>query len=436
MESFDVVVVGARCAGASLATFLARAGIRVCLIDRARFPSEVPSTHAVQPNGVHVLRRLGVAESLAARTTPVRHGTMALDDLRIPMPDIDERAGAPILNVRRSLLDTALVEAAAESGVDVRARTPVTGLIERDGRVAGVETPSGPVGARLVVGADGCRSTVARLTGAAEYATTAPGRIFAWAYFDGASGHGDGMWFGRVGGHAFLASPTDDDLFMVAASPSISLRDEVVADPAAALWAGLDDWPELKGMVADARRVGPVKLVPRWHGYFRRSAGPGWALVGDAGHFKDPTLGQGIADALRQSSALAEAVAGADDVDAATHGWWRWRDRDAWAMYWFSAELGADGPLPALSREMVRLLADDPTQVDRLMRVFDHQIPPSDVFTPGLALRAAATAWRPGARRSVLREATAAVAGEIRQMRRPRHPAYRPVARKGELATA
>ena len=98
------------------------------------------------------------------------------------------------------------------------------------------------------------------------------------------------------------------------------------------------------------------------HGFFRESAGPGWALVGDAGHFKDPTPGQGIADALRQCERLADAIegglgGGAAALDAALRDWWRWRDEDAWEMYWFAHDMGAAGPIPPLLLHAQRRMA-------------------------------------------------------------------------------
>ena len=94
-------------------------------------------------------------------------------------------------------------------------------------------------------------------------------------------------------------------------------------------------------------------MMSRWHGFFRESAGPGWALVGDAGHFKDPTPGQGISDALRQSVELAGAIesalGGSSDADRVLRDWWSWRDADAWEMYWFAQDMGDPDRAPRLS---------------------------------------------------------------------------------------
>ena len=428
VDEFDVVVVGGRVAGASVAIRLARAGLRVCVLDRAHFPSDVPSTHGIQPGGVAILRELGCYDRLAALTEPIESGTVIVDDARIDFDDAGELLGAPMLNLRRSALDIVLLEAASEAGAEIRTSTAVTGLLREHGRVVGVVTGAGPVRARLVVGADGARSTVARLVGAEEYRRTAPGRLFLWGYFEGTDHPKGHVWLGRIDDHGYLASPTDGGCFMAVVAAPMSRKAEVLADRHAAFAAGLRAWPELDAVVAPGRRIGPLHAMPEWHGYFRRSAGPGWVLVGDAGHFKDPTPGQGIADALRQTTALATAVVTGLDghrrpgLDRALRRWWSWRDRDAWAMYWFARDLGAAGPVPLLQQEVMRRVAADPRRSRRLLQVLNHDLPPGKLFTVPLALSALAgeLARRKGQRRRLLREAGAVVADELRHLSPPR----------------
>jgi menaquinone-9 beta-reductase len=124
-----------------------------------------------------------------------------------------------MLSARRVTLDAILIEAAAAAGAEVRTQTAVTGLIEQRGRLAGVKTKSDELRAPLVVGADGVHSAVARLVGAAKYDQTPAGRIFTWAYFEGAHTDDDHMWLGGIGDHGFLAFPTDAGLFMAGCRP-------------------------------------------------------------------------------------------------------------------------------------------------------------------------------------------------------------------------
>jgi 2-polyprenyl-6-methoxyphenol hydroxylase-like FAD-dependent oxidoreductase len=426
-EQFDAIVVGARCAGSPLATMLSRAGLRVCLVDRATFPSDTPSTHGIQPCGVQVLERLGVRDAVEATTEPVEHGLLAFDDNRVEVTQFDRKVGAPMLNVRRVTLDAILLEAAADAGVDVRTGTSVTDLVESDGRVAGVETTAGTLTAPLVVGADGARSTVARLAGAHEYSQTPARRVFLWGYFEGVPGE-NRVWLGRIGDCAYLASPTDEDLFLAAVVPPVDRWEELRADRDRHYAEGLDGWPELRDHIGAAKRVGPVRMMSRWNGFFRESAGPGWALVGDAGHFKDPTPGQGISDALRQvvelSGAIERALGGGADPDRVLREWWAWRDRDAWEMYWFAQDMANPTRAPLLSRVVEERLAGDPALVEDLLRVLNHELPPSELFGPRLGVSALGTALRRerGRRWQLLGEARALAGEQVRRRKPPALP--------------
>ena len=273
-EQFDVVIVGARCAGSPLATMLARRGLRVCLLDRSRFPSDSLSTHVIQPCGVQVLERLGVLDAaFAAGAVPVTRFTLLDEDLRIDAEIAPDAFGAPGLCLRRLKLDHLLVEAAAAAGAEVRTGAGVTGLLWNQSRVTGVETRDGALRASLVVGADGRSSTVASLVGASEYRVEPPGRLFSWAYFEGVDEDEGRLRLGHLGGVAYLSCPTDSTLFMAGVCPRMDVRDAYLADREGGFAAGIEGWPELVGLLAGARRVGPVRVLADWHGYLREAAG-------------------------------------------------------------------------------------------------------------------------------------------------------------------
>lgn len=395
---FDVAIVGARCAGAPLATMLAKRGRRVCLLDRATFPSDTPSTHVIQPSGVMALGRLGVLDTvLAAGAVPITRFTLVHEDVRIDAELGAEIFGAPGLSIRRLTLDELLVGAAAAAGAEVRTGVSAVGLLREDGRVGGVETRRGPVRARLVVGADGRRSTVAELVGAARYRVTPPGRVFAWAYYEGVAATEGRLRLGRIGDLALLATPTDGGLYLAGACPLQEARAEFLADREQGLATGISTWPELADLLKGARRVGPVRVVANWQGFLRQAAGPGWALLGDAGHFKDPTPAQGISDALRQAERLADAIGPALDretgLDAALERWWRWRDRDASEMYRFASDMGASIS-PIVAHEVLGGVAADSDATAKLLHVLNHDIAPAELFTAGRIARAIGRAAR------------------------------------------
>jgi flavin-dependent dehydrogenase len=170
--------------------------------------------------------------------------------------------------------------------------------------------------------------------------------------------------------------------------------------------------------------------VLKFECFFRESAGPGWALVGDAGHFKDPAPGQGISDAFRQAEALAPVILGAINdsaaaLDAAMKDWARWRDRDAAEHYWLATDFGAAGRAPGVVVEVTRQLYQQGRSAE-LGDVFQHRAKPSAVFTPPVVLKAVASAMRkPGADRAqILREARALIALDSRRRRQNRNPEF------------
>ena len=433
MDQHDVVIVGARCAGSPLATMLANAGVDVCVVDQARFPSDTLSTHAIQAHGVAILERLGVRSTLLDRgATELEQFTLINDDVRIdgtPGPD-----DLPPLCVRRVTLDEVLVEAAEEAGAEVRTRTRVTGLVVDGDRVAGVETADGPIGARLVVGADGMRSDVAEWVGAREYHVNPGGRMFAVAYFEGVTDMSGHLRIGRVGDNAFIAAPADGGQYMVGVGISLSDKETFTADRERGLDVGLRAWPELADVVAGSTRVSPIKMITEWHSFFREAAGPGWALLGDAGHFKDFTPGQGISDALRQTDHLVPAIVtglAADSdaaLDAELQRWWAWRDDDAWDMYWWAADLGSAGGSTPLETRVLRNVSKLEDGALQLFKVFDHQIAPAELFTNRRLVLASlqALADRPGKIGSTLREVVTA-AKEQRRRERARPSSTEPL---------
>lgn len=423
MDQFDVVVVGARCAGSALAIYLARAGMRVCLVDKATFPSETPSTHVIQPRGVAILAELGALEPVLEHgAAQLTYFSLVIDDVRI-----DGRLGDafpyPGLNVRRTVLDHALSKVAVNAGVELRTGCRVTGVRTSGTRVIGIDTVDGPVHAALVVGADGRSSVVAKSVGARKYLVKPAGRIPVWGYF--ATGPQEPrLRIARRDNLAFLASPTDSGLYMAAVAIDHREADHFNRDREANYHNALRSWPELDDIIRDADRDGPLRVMSNWHSYFRESAGPGWALIGDAGHFKDFTPGQGISDALCQAKSLSMQISksvgcAAAKQDAAIKRWWRHRDRSSYDMYWFAMQMAPPGPPSPLVTELIRQVAAAPDGATTLLKVINRDLPSTKLFTTPRLLAAGFITLRnhPDQRRTTLAEIAAQFGAEIDKLR-------------------
>jgi 2-polyprenyl-6-methoxyphenol hydroxylase-like FAD-dependent oxidoreductase len=435
-DRFDVVVVGARCAGSPLATLLARQGVRVALVERARFPRDTLSTHIFEAPGINLLGRLGVLNRVRATgAEPIRHLDFRQDEFAAtvePRPRPGDIGGA--MSVRRFLLDPILAESAEEAGAAVMMQSNVTGLV-KNGRVTGVRVSSGgserELSARLVVGADGRNSTVAKLIGARKYHVVPSQRFAYWAFYEdtGADGRPEIVfhhWDGRV----VIACPADSGLYQVIVIPDNRFMPEFRAD----LERAFEDQARACAPVAEklngARRVGKLLGSVRWESFFRESAGPGWALVGDAGQFKDPTLGQGMTDAFRQAAAMAPAIAagigGSDsELDGALAAWARWRDQDAFEHHWLACDLGGAGRMPAVVPAMMSRL-ERRGEFGGFADLFQHRTLPSRVFSQPFLLSTATVMLARGdrARSDVLREVGELVMTDARRKRLRRNPVF------------
>ena len=339
MNTYDVAVVGGRVAGASTALLLARAGARVALLDRRPYGSDTLSTHALMRAGVLQLTRWGLLDRVVvAGTPPVRRTTFHLDDRPPVRVTIRPYAGVDALYApRRHVLDRILVDAAAEEGVDVWHQTPVTDLLrDETGRVSGVVAtpPSGgsvAVPARVTVGADGTGSMVAREVAAPVLSQGDSSSAVLYRYLSDLDT--DGYEWAYASGAAAGIIPTNagESCVFVATSPDRlrRLRREG-AEPAFDTVLGLAAEGSLADRVRAAQPSGRLRGWSGLPGYVRRSWGPGWALVGDAGYFKDPITTHGMTDALRDAELLTDALlavlAGAPGAEA-LGGYQATRDR-------------------------------------------------------------------------------------------------------------
>lgn len=438
-EHADVAIVGARCGGSPLAALLARRGLKVVVFDQVTLPRPTLSSHVKQADSLAFLDRLGVIDRVRATGAPfTRQVDARLDDFRI-VADIPHRPGdvGGGACIRRVVLDPILADAAAEAGADMRMATKVTGLIEERGRVAGLryqhDGGERRLRARLVVGADGRSSTVAKLVGARRYNVVPNERAYYWSYFEGADlSIPPRFVFHRWGDRFIIANPSDNGLYMVGCSPERTEREEFKRNLEPMFMDHALSCDSTAEAIEGARRATKIYGILRFDGYFREASGPGWALVGDAGHFKDPAAGRGIGDAFLQVDRLAPALveglgAGEAALDRALRRWVRWRDLEFNEHYWMGVDFGAAGQLPLAAPEIFRKICAQ-GHADRFVELLSHRTRPSQLITiPRMLGAGARTIGRRGVdRRTVVREGSVRLVDEVRRRWMARRPVHEP----------
>jgi flavin-dependent dehydrogenase len=380
-KTWDVIIVGARCAGASLATHLARAGVKTLLLEASpRGTNHALSTHFIQPPGIDALDRLGLGEVVRNAAPAAERIRFSLDDAVAISRNPEGRAGRC---VRRSTIDPLLQSVAEAAGAEFRDRHRVTALVKDGERVTGVVV-NGPHGqetlmANMVVGADGTGSTIAKLTGVEEYLGVDGNRGGYFLYYP-APAKWNNDW------DAALEHKGDDVRYVFRCDGDLVLLVVVTTLAEASTWGG--EWrahtiaklgqssltrPLIEGKEPLAKGCGLLKT--RY--FYRRPVGPGFALVGDAGHFKDFVTGHGMTDAFLDAEHLADAII--DGRDAAYEHYWRARDVESLPLHYDSLRQGAVGFNNPLMRWVIDHVSRRPDLVDRPSLVFDRKIAPDQI---------------------------------------------------------
>jgi flavin-dependent dehydrogenase len=405
----DVLVVGARCAGAPLAIHLARAGARVVAIDRDDFPSDHSmSTHFIQLHGVELLEELGLGDDLRKIATPIPLIVGGTDEERVWL---DLAKTTPAFCPRRTDLDALLVETARAAGADVRTRTKLVELVKDGERVTGAivehEGAREQIRASVVVGADGWNSSVAKLAGAKTYKEYESPRAGYWSYWPRPSWYDSderyrGAGFNVHRGSAYrLAFPTARDQMLIGIIFPTTELGEWRGRHRETFLARVREDNLLGPIVEDREPIDQIRGLVTARFFFREAAGPGWALVGDAGLFKDPAPGFGITDALRDAKALASAIeAGTDEALVA---YWRVRDARSLELFHFAEDMGATTYNNPLTRVINRHLGASSELQQRILDINLRRRAPSAAFktseivrwTMGALLRGRFGVWAP-----------------------------------------
>ena len=381
---YDVIVVGARCAGAPTAMLLSRKGYRVLLVDRVTFPSDTISTHILWPHGAEIMDRWGLLDKLAATGCPPVALNMTFDvgpfALRGGVTDSNRGRGG--FCPRRTVLDKILVDGAVDSGAELREAFIVEQLIWDGDRVVGVQGRSRDGRslvdrARIVIGADGVHSSVARSVRAPEYDAEPPLTTFYYSYYSGFQADDLEQYARDFYGAACF--PTNDGLVLIAAVWPSARFNEVRADIEGHVRKVQESIPSI------ADRLLRAKREEKWMGtagvanYFRKPYGPGWALVGDAGYDKDPITAQGISDAFIDAENLTDALdagfSGRRPLEDALARYQSVRDQRAKPMYAFTRELATLEPPPPPMRQLFAALRANQAATNQFFSALTGSMP-------------------------------------------------------------
>ena len=352
---YDAIVIGARCAGSPTAMLLARKGYRVLIVDRARFPSDTVSTHIIWPHGAELMDRWGLLDRLADTGCPPIARKMKFDvgPFALVGGVTDANSGRGGFCPRRTILDKMLVDAAQESGAELREDVTVDDLTRDGDRVTGIRgrTPSGgrvDEKSKIVIGADGTHSFVARSVGTPEYDARPALATYYYTYYSGFDAEDVEQYVRDYQGAACF--PTHDNLTLIAGVWPSDKFQEVRADIEGSIDRVFQLAPEAH------RRLKAAKREERWVGtagvpnFFRKPFGPGWALVGDAAYSKDPITAQGISDAFVDADNLASAIdaafSGRGQLEDELRGYASRRDERVKPLYDFTCGLAMLAPPP------------------------------------------------------------------------------------------
>jgi 2-polyprenyl-6-methoxyphenol hydroxylase-like FAD-dependent oxidoreductase len=390
--SYDAIVIGARCAGSPTAMLLARAGHRVLLVDKAKFPSDAMSTHLIHPPGVAALERWGLLEHLKATGCPpverysFDFGPVCISGTPQPIDGISTAYGP-----RRTILDKLLVDAAAQAGVEVREGFAVEELLVEDGRVTGIRgrTDDGRTvieRAPFVVGADGKHSLVAKAVNLESYMEKPSQLAMYYAYWSDVPVEGFETTIRAEGRRGWAALPTHRGLTCIGVGWPVDEFKANRKDIEASVHAAFDLAPEFAERVRagtrESRFVGTAELP----GYFRKPYGPGWALVGDAGYHKNPVTAMGISDAFRDaelvSRALDDALRERRSFEEGMSGYQRVRDQVAIPVYDFTAEFATLEPPPAEMQQLLGAIEGNQEAMDQFVSVQAATLPAPEFFAP------------------------------------------------------
>jgi flavin-dependent dehydrogenase len=387
---YDVVVVGARCAGATTAMLLARRGHRVLMVDKSRFPSEVPQGHFVYRHGLPRLKRWGLLDAIiASGCPPVTTLTTHFGDFSLVARDLVVDGVPWGLGPRRRVLDQLLIAAALRAGAELVEDFAVADVLRDGDRVVGVRGRAAgaasevQVRASLTVGADGMRSRIARAVDAPRYQEVAPLTCWYFSYWSGVPDIGM-HYHVQKERRALFVFPTSDDLYAVFAGFPIEEFAQVRSDIEGSFRAAFGRMGAVGQILLSARREERFYGTADVPNFLRTPLGPGWALVGDAGCHKDPYQALGICDALRDAELLADAthaaLVGERPWPEALASYQARRDQAVLPDYQENMQMARLLPVPVDVLQLRAALRDRPRDATQFFKAYGRMIPREEFF--------------------------------------------------------
>jgi flavin-dependent dehydrogenase len=396
----DVIVVGARCAGAPLAMLLARQGIRVLLVDRATFPSDIPHGHFIHRHGPRRLREWGVLEKVAQRTPAVTSMIFDAGDFPLRVHNLVEDGLPWGYGPRRTTFDQILIDAAEDSGAEVRTGFNVFEYLIEHGTVVGIHgrTHTGTAvveRAPLVVGADGRNSGLARAIEAPVYNDVPAILFYYFSYWSGVEAEDFELYVRTREKRVIFSFKTENDLFAVFVGAPMAEFDRFRRDIEPSFMRSLDGVPNFAERVQAGRREERFYGCGDLPNFYRKPFGPGWALIGDAGLHKDPYLALGICDGLRDveflAGAIGEGLGGTRTLGDALEDFERKRNEASARDYQDNVISARFSPFPPEFLAVRAAVRHKPDEATRLVKAQMRMINPSDFFNPENMRRLLAT---------------------------------------------
>jgi len=386
--SYDMIVVGARCAGSPTAMLLARKGYKVLLVDKASFPSDTLSTHMIHPLGVGALKRWGLLERVVATNCPPID-TYSFDLGPVKISGKPGTSETPVgYGPRRTVLDKLLVDAAAESGAEVREEFSVDELLFEGDRVVGLRgrgKGGAPVEerAKVVIGADGRHSKIAEAVKPESYQEREPILAGYYSYWSGLPCNGRWEIF-SFPHRGFAAWDTNDGLTLVVGGWPMTEFDANKKDYEKHWMDMIDMHPEFSA------RLRAGKREEKFYGtyvanYFRKPYGPGWALVGDAGYNRDFITAMGIQDAFLSAEQVVEAldqsIGGAKPYNEVMAKYQKERDERVMPVFHMTCHLATCEPPDEKTVQLFKAIEGNQEAMDGFCRVNGGVTSPAEFFS-------------------------------------------------------